>query len=145
MLNHLTRYKFNMTTNMTIGDSKCKLKLFGGVPDELYSKFDKLENFFDTIVSYREFAVPITGYGRPRSESTSLTGKDGEILIILQNKKTRTITKKHPTNWSELSNNRFVELYGPLSNDVYRFNMWLKGKVGEEKAIEYREKTKQYC
>ena len=129
----------------TINNSpQCKRKLSYGQSDKLYSKSGKFEGFFEHDSDTRAYAISNTGYGRPQSALTSLKGKDGEMLIILQNKKTRKVIKKYDANWGELANKRFEELYGPMRNDVYRFNRWLKDKVGEEKAIEYREKIESF-
>ena len=129
----------------TINNSpQCRRKLSYGQSDKLYSKSGKFEGFFEHDSDTRAYAISNTGYGRPQSALTSLKGKDGEMLIILQNKKTRKVMKKYDANWGELANKRFEELYGPMRNDVYRFNMWLKDKVGEEKASEYRGKIESF-
>ena len=76
-----------------------------------------------------EVCVPIFGFGRPQTEVDVLVGKDGCFLTVLENLKTHKAMKKNPENWDSSNNERFLELYGPLSSAEYRFDVWKGEKI----------------
>ena len=63
---------------------------------------------------------------------------NGNFLKVSQNKETGYVKKIG--SWNKKEKERFLELYGPNSNNNYRFNLWLENKFGKEKAQKYRKK-----
>jgi len=86
------------------------------------------------------FAVGMFGYGRPQMALDVITGKDGNMLTVVQNIKTREVVKEKPAMWNDINNERFSEIYSPIlpANDSYRFDIWLSERIGSEKVKLYR-------
>ena len=73
--------------------------------------------------------VPIVGLGRPQTDVDVLVGCDGNFLTVVENMQTGKAEKENAENWDSKNNERFIELYGPLSSTSYRFDRWLDSKM----------------
>tara|TARA_B110000495_G_C22992500_1_gene584685 strand:- start:24 stop:341 length:318 start_codon:yes stop_codon:yes gene_type:complete len=78
--------------------------------------------------------VPIIGIGRPQSDVDVLVGGDGNFLTVVENMETGKAEMENSKNWDASNNQRFLELYGPISSRSYRFNRWLDTK--DETVVE---------
>ena len=86
------------------------------------------------------FAVGMFGYGRPQMALDVITGKDGNMLTVVQTIKTGEVVKENPAMWNDRNNERFREIYSPIlpANDSYRFDIWLTERIRSEKVKLYR-------
>ena len=105
-----------------------------------YDNKGKFKCYHNQGETHIVFAVGLFGYGRPQTDVDVLTGKDGHMLIVVQNIKTGEVVKENPAMWDDRNNKRFREIYGPIlpANDSYRFDIWLSEKIGPEKVKLYR-------
>ena len=105
-----------------------------------YDNKGKFKCYYSQGETHIVFAVGMFGYGRPQTDVDVLTGKDGNMLTVVQNIKTGEVVKENPDMWDDRNNERFREIYSPIlpANDSYRFDIVLSEKIGPEKVKLYR-------
>ena len=97
--------------------------------------YDKNGNFTPIYhVSDNTFVscVPIVGIGRPQTDVDVIVGGNGCFLTVVENMTTGKASKEYPLYWDNNNNERFLELYGPISSTSYRFDRWMDSKLYNE-------------
>jgi hypothetical protein len=93
--------------------------------------------WFDIDEGIRAWSLPKKGFGRTQKKEDVMLGLDDRMLYVITyaNKK---VKKMEPFNWTEEANKRFLEIYGPLCSDSYRFDNWLLETQGPDILEKYR-------
>ena len=104
--------------------------------DEFYNSYGDFRGWNEQDYKTRIFTVAYQGYSHPILKSDAMKDKNGNFLRVSHDIETDEV-KKIGT-WNKKESERFLELYGPNSNNNYRFNLWLVNKFGKEKAEKYR-------
>ena len=103
------------------------------------SKEMEFGGWYDIDENSRAWTFPKKGFGRVQKKEDAVIGKDGKMLFVLQYwDKNKRVEKIDGENWTEYANQRFLEVYSPLSSDTYRFESWLVETHGREKLEQWR-------
>ena len=103
------------------------------------SKEMEFGGWHDIDENSRAWTLPKSDFGRVQKKEDAVIGKDGKMLFVLQYwDKSKRIEKIDEENWTEYANQRFLEVYGPLCSDTYRFESWMVETHGREKLEQWR-------
>ena len=93
--------------------------------------------WFDIDEGIRAWSLPKIGFGRTQKKEDVMLGLDDRMLYVITyaNKK---VKKMEPFNWTEEANKRFLEIYGPVVSESYRFDNWLLETQGPDILEKYR-------
>jgi len=94
--------------------------------EEFYNSAGDFVGWVKKDASHSIFTIASEGYGRPQIACDAMVGIDGNFLSVVQNINTGVVEREGI--WSDEANKRFMKLYGPSSNDSYRFDLWLETK-----------------
>jgi hypothetical protein len=104
---------------------------------DFFNSNGDFSGWYESDYKTRIFTIAIDGYAYPMLKSQAMKNKNGCFLKVSQNIETGEVKKLG--TWNKKESERFLELYGPNSNNNYRFNLWLENKFGKEKAKKYRK------
>jgi len=100
---------------------------------------DKAKSIYQPIIylnkEYLLCKISKYGFGRPQTPEDALQ-KGGEYYLVKQHIKSSKVCKSNQgASWEEATaaNHRFLEIYGPLGYDSYRWQKWFILREGIER------------
>ena len=104
------------------------------------SKEMEFGGWHDVDEEHRAWSLPKSGFGRVQKKEDAVLGKDGKMLFVLQNMKDKDepVVKIDELLWTEEGHQRFLEVYGPLASETFRFINWLESTHSPQTVAAYK-------